>query len=113
MMQRRFSKEEQQVARNVNMVLFLMDYYEPYRYELNERGFLLDNENKDWIGDVKNNHWFDNSLGAKHPHGNIIDYLMFFEGCSFPDAMNTLLEYIERNNENKEERDDDFEYPFA
>lgn len=112
MIQYRFSKEQQQAARNVNMALFLMDYYAPYRYELDDKGYLLDTENPDWVGDVRNNHWFDNSFNAKHSHGNIIDYLMYFEKYNFPDAMDMLLEYIERTNENKE-NEDDFENPFA
>ena len=113
MMTKLYSNEEMQKARNINLALFLIDFYDPYRYELNDRGYLLDAENPDWVGDVRNNHWYDNSPNAKHPHGNIIDYLMFFENCTFRDAMSTLMEYVERNAENQENNNDDFENPFA
>lgn len=92
MMQRRFGREEQQTARAVSMPLFLSDY-DAYRFTLNNKGYLLDSENPDWVGDVRKNWWYDNSKTASHKNGNMIDFLMYFENYSFPEAMNILLEY--------------------
>ena len=93
-MQHRFNREEQAEARGVSLVLFLSDY-DPYRFTLNNRGYLLDSKNPDWVGDVRRNWWYDNSPHAIRKNGNIIDWLMYFSGenYSFPETMNILLEY--------------------
>ena len=94
MMQHKFSKTEQQTARAVSMPLFLSDY-DPYRFTLNNKGYLLDSENPDWVGDIRKNWWYDNNKTASHKNGNIIDWLMYMSGnsYSFPEAMSILLEY--------------------
>lgn len=120
MLQRRFSKQEQDRAREVSLPLFLSDY-EPYRFVLNNKGYLLDSENPDWVGDVRRNWWYDNNPRAVHKNGNIIDWLMHFEGYTFPETMNILLEYANhgdwrqylRNNENNDnDFDEDEPLPF-
>lgn len=119
-LQRRFSKQEQDRARGVSLPLFLSDY-EPYRFTLNDRGYLLDSKNPDWVGDVRRNWWYDNNPRAVHKNGNIIDWLMHFEGYTFLETMNILLEYANRgdwgqylkNNENNgSDFDEDEELPF-
>ena len=119
-LQRRFSKQEQDWARGVSLPLFLSDY-EPYRFTLNDRGYLLDSKNPDWVGDVRRNWWYDNNPRAVHKNGNIIDWLMYFEEYTFPETMNILLEYANRgdwrqylkNNENNgSDFDEDEELPF-
>lgn len=119
-LQRRFSKQEQDRARGVSLPLFLSDY-EPYRFTLNDRGYLLDSKNPEWVGDVRRNWWYDNNPRAVHKNGNIIDWLMYFEGYTFPETMNILLEYANRgdwrqylkNNENNgSDFDEDEELPF-
>lgn len=119
-LQRRFSKQEQDRAREVSLPLFLSDY-EPYRFVLNNKGYLLDSKNPDWVGDVRRNWWYDNNPQAVHKNGNIIDWLMYFEGYTFPETMNILLEYANRgewrhylrNNENNDsDFNEDEELPF-
>lgn len=98
-MQRRFSKEEQDQARGVSLPLFLSDYA-PYRFTLNNRGYLLDSENPEWVGDVRRNWWYDNNPHAIRKNGNLIDWLMYLSGgaYSFPETMAILLEYANGGN---------------
>ena len=121
-MQHRFSKEEQSRARGVSLVLFLSDY-DPYRFTLNNKGYLLDSENPNWVGDVRRNWWYDNATNATRKNGNIIDWVMYFSGenYSFPETMNILLEYANggdwkqylRNYENNDiDFDETEEFPF-
>ena len=98
-MQRRFSKEEQEQARGVSLALFLSDF-DPYRFKLNNKGYLLDSYNSTWVGDVRRNWWYDNNPRAIRKNGNIIDWLMYISGesYSFPETMTILLEYANGGN---------------
>ena len=110
-MQHRFSKEEQNRARGVSLVLFLSDY-DPYRFTLNNKGYLLDSENPDWVGDVRRNWWYDNAPNAIRKNGNIIDWVMYFSGenYSFPETMNILLEYANGGNWKQYLRNNDSDF---
>ena len=96
MTQRNFTKTEQQTARGVNLFSFLSDY-DPYRFSVSDRGYLLDAENPQWVGDIRKNWWYNNDKNASHKNGNIIDWLMYCEGTgySFPETMTILLCFAE------------------
>ena len=95
MQHKTFTKTEQQTARGVSLFAFLSDL-DPYRFSVSERGYLLDSENPDWVGDIKKNWWYDNNKNASHKNGNVIDWLMYMsEGYTFPEAMTILLTYAD------------------
>ena len=98
-MQRNFTKTEQQTARGVSLFAFLSDL-DPYRFSVSEKGYLLDAENPDWVGDIKKNWWYNNNRNASHKNGNTIDWLMYVSGeqYTFPEAMNILLAYADGDN---------------
>ena len=115
-MQRRFSKEEQEQARGVSLALFLSDY-DPYRFTLNNKGYLLDTENPTWVGDVRRNWWYDNNPRAVRKNGNIIDWVMYLSGepYSFPETMNILTIYADGGDWRQYLRNcnnDDYDYDF-
>lgn len=94
MMQRRFSREEQNIARGVNLALLCGDY-DPYRFTVTDKGYLLDNENPDWVYSISRLWWYDNGKNPKHgKNGNAIDWIMS-EGYTFPEAMTILLTYAD------------------
>lgn len=96
MMPKLYSNEEMHKARNVNLAMFLSDY-DPYRYNMNRRGYIVDEEKETIVFSLKSGHWFNNTevaVGKKMKHGNIIDYLMYIEGETFPDAMQIILRWI-------------------
>lgn len=121
-MQRRFSKEEQTKARGVSLALFLSDY-DPYRFTLNNKGYLLDSENLDWVGDVRRNWWYDNNPRAIRKNGNMIDWLMYLSGenYSFPESMTILTtyadggdwrQYLRNYSNNESDFDETADFPF-
>ena len=94
MMQRRFSREEQNIARGVNLALFCGDY-DAHRFTVTDKGYLLDSENPDWVYSISRLWWYDNSKNPKHgKNGNAIDWVMN-EGYTFPEAMTILLTYAD------------------
>lgn len=107
MMQYKFSKTEQQTARNVSLFSFLSDY-DPHRFSVSDRGYLLDANDPNWVGDIRKNWWYNNEKNAVHKNGNIIDFMMYYENYNFPETMQILLAYANgedwkqhlRNNRN-------------
>jgi hypothetical protein len=96
MVQRRFSREEQQTARGVSIIEFLT-HFNCERFSVSKSGYLLDDENPGWVGDIFKNWWYDNSENPKQKNGNIIDWLIL-EGYSFPEAMTILLSFADGGN---------------
>ena len=97
-MQRRFSKEEQEQVRRINISLFLVDYdiaRGTRRFSLDNKGYIRDEKNPQWVGNAMKNWWYDNSENASHKNGNIIDWLMYMSGehYSFLETMTILLAY--------------------
>ena len=92
MTQRNFSKTEQNIARGVNLAIFCGDY-DPYRFSISNKGYLLDSKNPNWVYDISRLWWYDNSKNPKQKNGNAIDWLMYYEGYSFPETMRILLAY--------------------
>ena len=122
-MQHRFSKEEQNRARSVNLALFLTDYdiaYGTQRFSMDAKGYIHDTIDENWICSVKNNHWFDNSPKTLIKHGNAIDWVMYRadEQYSFKEAMTLLLAYADGNDWKQYLKNGDYfdelaEYPFT
>ncbi len=110
MMQRRYSRQEQERARGVNLALFLTDYdiaHGTKRFSVDKNGYIHDTDNEYWRGSVKQNWWYNNNPtgyvtnGSGYvKNGNVIDWLMYLsdEKYSFPNAMNILLAYADGND---------------
>lgn len=68
-MQRRFTKEEQEQVRKINISLFLVDYdiaCGTKRFSLDNKGYIRDEKNPQWVGSAMKNWWYDNSENASH-----------------------------------------------
>ena len=97
-MQHRFTKEEQDEVRKINMATFFIKYNEfctTERFYMNNKGYICDKENPKWVCNAARNWWYDNSENATRKNGNLIDWLMYLSGWSysFPETMNILLAY--------------------
>lgn len=97
----RVTTEEQDRARTVNLEAFLMDY-DFERFEILERGYLVDKKTGIVIN-CKKSWWYDNSPGASHKNGNVIDFLVYIEKFDFTDAVIKLTAFADKCDKKEQE----------
>lgn len=87
----KFSKEQLDKARNIDLGKYLMDV-DPDRYYEDENGYVRDKQREKFKIDRKRNKYFMNTE-CKNAIGNPIEYFDKIVGLGFVKAVETLLEY--------------------
>lgn len=87
----KFSKEELNKARNVDLGKYLMDI-DPDRYYEDENGYVKDKQREKFKIDRKRNKYFMNT-DCKDAIGNPIEYFDKIVGLGFVKAVEALLAY--------------------
>lgn len=89
----KFSKEQLNKAREVDLGKYLMDT-DPNRFYEDEQGYIRDKQRPKFKVDRKRNKYFLNVEGSEHGIGNPIEYVDHIMGYGFVRAVETLLAYV-------------------
>lgn len=87
----KFSKEQLNKARNVDLGEYLM-FIDPDRFYMDEQGYVRDKQRPKFKVDRKRNKYFMNT-DCKDAIGNPIEYFDRIVGLGFIKAVDTLLAY--------------------